>query len=521
VASLVKSSIIVTLLNGISLLVGFVSNLVVAKTFGTSLQMDAFQVSSVFPQFLITIISGSLGYTFIPVLADRKKESEADAWGLVSTLINLLTLVGALIVMLSVLFADPLMRLLAPGFGPDQLADAAVLLRWQMPIVALSILNELMSSVYYSKGNFTRPMVFKAISPCLTILYVILFSSQLNVLSLVIAQLTTTVLQTGILAYGFLKEKDFHYVPRIDLKDPSTIKVLRLMLPLLAGMSVYKIIPLLERWMASDLPAGSISTLGYAWKLVSILLPLASAGITVSIFPEMARLKAEGDLLGLKQVMSKGIRTLIFLNMPIVFLLGIHGTDVVGLMMERGAFTHSDTIATATIMGIYLLGLPAGAVGSIIGQGYYVFKDTRTPVAVGLLEVALYAVVAWFLLPRLGIFAIPATYAIYINASIMVNTLFVRAKFGNTGGAGILRSMGVYSALSGAMSLMVYLANAGINNLYMRNFFVAVGFAGYLGINRFVLKSEEAVIMWDRMFIPLWRRIGGLFHLGSGNSQLG
>jgi putative peptidoglycan lipid II flippase len=508
---LAKSAVLITAINGISLMLGFGSNVVVAKAFGTSSQMDAFQAASALPAFLATIVSGSLGYTFIPVFADRKKEDEADAWRLVSTLINLLALAGILIVILGIVFSRPLMGLLAPGFSPSQTAAASALLRWQMPIVGFSILNELMSSVYYSKSRFLRPTGFKAIAPAVTILYVLALASRVDVLSLAIAQFTCAVLQTGILAAGFLKDKDFKYTAELDLKNPDLGRVLKLMLPLLGGMCIYRIIPLAERWLASGLPSGAISTLAYAWKLVSVLSPLASAGLIVSIFPEMARLKAEGDLEGLKRVISKGIRTLIFLNTPIVFLLGVFGRDTVGLIMERGAFTHADTVATAAAMGIYLVGLPAGAVGSIVGQGYYVFKDTRTPVIIGLVETVLYLAIAYGLLPRFGILAIPIAYASYMNLSIIANALLVRAKLGGAGGSGIVRTAVWSALLSALVSLLVYGISLCTPNLFVRNAIIGSGFAAYLCLGRFVFKREEAMLIWDKLVTPTWRRVCVLF----------
>lgn len=113
---------------------------------------------------------------------------------------------------------------------------------------------------------------------------------------------------------------------------------------------------LVERFLASSLPAGAISHLNYAQKVAQIPMTLSLMVCTVT-FPVVARALADGDS---ARARARVQRDLVLASC--VVLLGMCAVvacapQMIELLFQRGAFTSSDTAATADVMRVYALGL--------------------------------------------------------------------------------------------------------------------------------------------------------------------
>ena len=104
--------------------------IVIAQTFGTSAEYDAFVAAFRLPDILFMIIAGgALGTAFIPILTERLTHHPAedpDGWLLASSVLNTLLLVVAGLSGILAIFALPLVQwLVAPGFPPETQKSAS------------------------------------------------------------------------------------------------------------------------------------------------------------------------------------------------------------------------------------------------------------------------------------------------------------------------------------------------------------------------------------------------------------
>jgi putative peptidoglycan lipid II flippase len=504
-SGLVKSTIIITILNGLGLCLGFVSNLLIAAKFGAGSDMDIYLAATTLPLFVTTIVSGSLAITFIPVFAEYR-QNRTEVWNIVSTFINLTVVVTVFFSFIGILYSDTLTKLLTPGFPEAKVHASAELLSWLMPTITLTVVNELLSSIYYSNNKFVVPLINKIVNPIVTVIYVLIFSSSLSTKSLVFASLTAMILQTLLLIAGFLRNKEFSYSFLWAYDHPAVKKIFKLMIPLIGGMMVYRAIPLFDRFVASGLPDGSISYLGYSSRIHLLISSIITSGISLSLFPFMSRLMAENNLESLKKNISKSIRFLFFLSIPVTCILGFYGSSVVQLLFERGSFHSQDTHASSLALSIYLLALPAVTVGTIIGQVYYVLQDTRTPAIIGVLEVFIYLGLAFLLLPSLGFLAIPVTYVVYFYVS-MINAVIVRNKLGGTGGGKIVKSFVRHTLIAIVAAGIIFFPIQFTSILILKNILIAGGFVLYFALSKAMLKTEESELLWERIFVTGLKRI--------------
>nr|WP_244328677.1 lipid II flippase MurJ [Streptomyces marokkonensis] len=139
---------------------------------------------------------------------------------------------------------------------------------------------------------------------------------------------------------------------------------------------------LVERFLASSLPAGAISHLNYAQKVAQIPMTLSLMVCTVT-FPVVARALADGDT---ERARARVERDLMLASC--VVLLGMCAViacapQMIGLLFERGAFTAADTAATAEVMRVYALGLLGQTlVGALVRCYFSAGRPTWYPVGV-------------------------------------------------------------------------------------------------------------------------------------------
>ncbi|MFF8555987.1 murein biosynthesis integral membrane protein MurJ [Streptomyces sp. NPDC015501] len=113
---------------------------------------------------------------------------------------------------------------------------------------------------------------------------------------------------------------------------------------------------LVERFLASTLPAGAISHLNYAQKVAQLPMVLSLMICTVT-FPVVARAMAAGEREKARLRVERDLGlagTVVLLGAAVV--LG-YAPQIIEVLFQRGAFDASDTDATAQVMRVYALGL--------------------------------------------------------------------------------------------------------------------------------------------------------------------
>ncbi|MFD9373621.1 lipid II flippase MurJ, partial [Streptomyces sp. NPDC060020] len=113
---------------------------------------------------------------------------------------------------------------------------------------------------------------------------------------------------------------------------------------------------LVERFLAASLPPGAISHLNYAQKVAQMPMVLSLMICTVT-FPVVAQAMAGGELEKARRRVEQDLALAsLAVLMGTALVIG-YAPQIIQVLFERGAFTHQDTLATASVMRVYGLGL--------------------------------------------------------------------------------------------------------------------------------------------------------------------
>ncbi len=381
--SMARATTIVMVLGIISKIMGFVREQLIAWFFGATGPTDAYMVALAIPTVLVGLISNPISTTFVPVFTsylnsgDRKNASRVA-----SSVITLSVGTFFIIGVVSIPFAPALVRIYAPGFSSELFGSAVALTRLFFPAFALPLLAALLKAILNSHKEFTIPGVGPFVQNLTIVALVALLAPKMGLFALAIATIA------GYLAHVLVQ------VPAVrktglELRFSTEVnegmrKVLSLSLPLVLGGLATQMCLMVDKNLASRLPSGSISALGFADRLRSLPMDLFIAAVVTVIYPSLSEMWARRDKSGMGDTLLTGIRYAMFLCIPSAIGLIVLSQPLVRLAFERGAFTSQATLLTASAVSVYSVGIVSMALSRLIGVAFYSTQDTWRPVLLAL-----------------------------------------------------------------------------------------------------------------------------------------
>jgi putative peptidoglycan lipid II flippase len=243
-------------------------------------------------------------------------------------------------------------------------------------------------------------------------------------------------LHFGIQLPGLIHYK-MRWRPQLGLRDPVLWRVIRLMLPRVAGLGVFSLNFLVMNNIASRLGEGSVSALSWGWRLMQIPETLIGTAMGTVIFPTLAALSELGDEKGKREAMSGALRFVLIATIPSAIGLIFVGQPLISLL-ERGAFDASASALVYSTLRFFALGLVVHSALEVVARSFYADKDTLTPLGAALGGAAINLVLS-FLLSGVSNVQIMRLYSI---SAAQFPQLGLATNFGNVGGLALANSLG-------------------------------------------------------------------------------
>jgi putative peptidoglycan lipid II flippase len=397
--------------------------------------MDIYLSSSTLPIFISTILIASINVNFIPLFFSERKKNEHNLNLFYKKICGIIFANFVILLFLFAgisFFSDNVTDILVPGFNVQQKDLYIKMLLLQIPLILISFFNEFITNILYCYNSFVIPTLNRFFTPIITIFWIFLFNNKLVIVDLIYANTLSVAIQLLVLWISLYKYTDFKFY-FYDIFSKVTLKqYFKLSLPIFFLMSFTKITPVFDRFLLSDLYQGSISHIGYAFKLYSQISPIISTGIIITLVPILSNLVSNNDFTNMKLELSISIKKIFYWSAPILFTLFFFSTPIIKLLFERNRFTNLDTIEVATLLSIYIIALPSALVGDVIAKALYSLNETLIPMLVGIVETLVYIFIAFYLKPYFGVYCVPIAYAIYFNIS-WINSFFLKRKLGGSG----------------------------------------------------------------------------------------
>ncbi len=473
--SALRSTLLVSAFTLASRVMGLVREQLFAILLGAGFFADAFVVAFRIPNLLRDLFAeGALSAAFVPTFARVEKEKGREAaFRAANSIVGALLLVVGLLTVLGVVFADPLVHLLAPGFSadPGKTELTVELARLMMPFLPVVSLAAVMMGMLNARGRFGTP----ALAPTLFNLAAIVVGVGLKLAG---AEPRTAVIgwAAGTLAGGLLQlliqipslwKQGYRPIPVLTglWRDESVRRVARLMAPATVGLAATQVNIFVNTQFASSQP-GANSWLNYAFRLLYLPIGIFGVAIATVTATSLAKSAAAGNLEEMKSGLARGMRHVAFLTVPATVGLAVLAEPVIGLLFEHGRFTASDTRATAIALVAYAFGLYAYSGVKVAAPAFYALDRTRIPLIASASAVATNLtlnIIAFRWIGYVGL-AIGTSLGAWVNLAVLTGA-FRRHTSGTPGPKGQGSQLVRVALAAAVMGLVLWSAERAVAGL--------------------------------------------------------
>ncbi len=403
-----------------SRILGLVRDQIVAYFFGIGRHADVFRAVFKGPNILQNLLGEqALSAAFIPIYSKMLAEGrEREAGRFAGAIFGLLMATAALVALIGVLFAEPIVVLLSPGFLRDAAlvaAGEAEIDRFPLAVAAVRILFPMSAVLVLSAWalgvlNSHRRFFISYFAPVLwnaAIITALLAAGQALLpggLSGAAASLPGTRNQLVIAAcWGALVGGALQFAFQLPLvarlmrgfrlslstRVVGVGRALRRFGPLLAARGAAQLSAYLDQVLSSLLVAGALGALAQAQLLYLLPISLFSMSVAAAELPELSELSGAGASRRAMGRIDSALRTIAFWVVPTAVGYLAVGQLVVGALFRRGAFGLAANWLVWSILAVYALGLLASSWSRLLGNVFFAAGETRKPATIAITRLAL------------------------------------------------------------------------------------------------------------------------------------
>jgi putative peptidoglycan lipid II flippase len=388
-----RAAAIVTAAGVLVKLVATAKEFVLAGTFGRSDAMDAFLIAFLLPGLLVNLFSESMNQALIPTLVRvREMQGSAKAQELLSsaTVWLMMLLTGGSVAM--GLAARVFFPLVGRHFSEGKLLLTEELFYGLLPVVVLAGIASNCSAVLNTVDRFAWPALAPMAWPLAVMLGAWLLGPHLGVWALVYSNVVGAGVN-ALLVVWMMQTHGYRFRLYWHGVDSDIGGALREVAgqygPMLLSGLVASSGLLVDQGMAATLPSGSVSTLVYANRFVSVMLNLLAGAIATAVTPCFSQLVARREWDACRHTINTYVRLTALLSVPVALAMIFGSHLLVRLTYQHGAFGPKDTAAVAPVQAMYAIQLPFYIVSRVFYRYLVAIRRTSLILYCGIINLVL------------------------------------------------------------------------------------------------------------------------------------
>jgi len=401
-SSIVRHSATMSLFNGLGVLGGLALDMAVAALFGLGQDTDGFFLAFTVPQFVMLILQSSYVSGLVPVLTGLRDSDPERSWIVFSRLLNLNGVLIAAIAVLGWLCAGGITALVGAGLPAAQQVEVAQLARILFLMLPPLALAEVMRAQLNALQQFAVPSASNVVRNAGALATLLLGHHVWGIRALAVGYVVGALVQMVFLAAAVALAGG-RYRLSWNPADPDVQAAMRLLVTRAGGIGLRRSGLIFERFLASFLPAGSVTALSYGRRMSLSLYQVFANSVSTAILPSLSASARAGDQAGQRRDLRLGYRLLSLITWPAAALMAALSVPIVRVLFQRGAFDAADTSLTAALLTIYALNVPALALVQVLLTPLYAGRDAGTPTRHMTWMLGINILLAWALIRTLGV----------------------------------------------------------------------------------------------------------------------
>jgi len=336
------------------------------------------------------LIGGAISAALIPILSGYlARDEEEDGWKAVGTFINVIFLSMVVVCILGVIFAPWVVTMTASGLHGSKRELTIQLTRILFPSVGFMMLAGMTNGVLNSYQRFAAaaygPSLYN-LGTALSILVLSRFGVKYIAFGVLASAIMYFIIQ---ISFAFPNFK--YYKPKILWKDSGFRRLFKLAIPSLAASAIAQINILISlNFISLFKDDGSITAYYNANDLWQLPYGIFAMGLGTALLPilsEKLALKQVGEF---KDILNRGFKTILYLIIPSAIAFLILSQSVISVVYKWSNNIDKERIITAgAILMLFTAAMIAQSMLALLNRAFYAGNDTKTPLYVGVISIAL------------------------------------------------------------------------------------------------------------------------------------
>ena len=397
----------------------------------------AFQIPNLFRRLLG---EGALTAAFIPLFKEKeKKHGEVEMWKAANAVISGLVIAASVIIALVMLGIS---LALATHEFTEKTTLMLELLRVMFPYMLFVCLAAVLMGMLNARGHFFIPAMGATTLNVVMILSVLWLAPKFGAnlpdekkLPVQIFALAYGVLVAGLAQAAFqiptLAREGFRYHWVSPWKNETVRMVVTRMIPGTIGVASFQINVFLVQSLAYHINPQINISFEYAVRLMELPQGMFGISLATYLLTSLSALAIDKNFPEFRAQLRQGIGSLLFANLIATTLLFVLAEPIIRLLFEHGEkFTIASTQRASFALVCLAPGLVAFSTVNVLARAFYALGDTKTPMKISLVCIALNFVMAALLVVPLkqGGLGIANTATSIINVGLLLFAL--RKKMG-------------------------------------------------------------------------------------------
>lgn len=381
---------------------GALKEVAVAYRYGVSEVVDAYQFTMTLANWLPVTIVGALSVVLIPVLVRSRDDEQALRRRFLAELYGWVLVLGVILAAMTYVAWPWVLEWAGVGLDAETRRMSVQLTLAFAPAALLTLLTGLSAARLRARERYINTLM-DSVPAVVILVWVMLAATAPGVGPLLWGTLVGYTIQSVWLLHLASRADGRVGRPRLGFDAhywPDLVKAAGVML---IGQVAMSFVGPIDQYTAANLGANANATLGYASRLLSLLLGLGAASVGRAALPVLADVQRRGEALRARSIALKW-SVLMGLGGAVVTAIGWWLAPwMVSLLFERGAFSAQDTLRVAEVLRWGLLQLPFYFGVLVLVQLLASQNRYRLMAAIAVANFLLKAVLNHVLAPAMGV----------------------------------------------------------------------------------------------------------------------
>lgn len=426
--TVLSAASLIMLMIGASMILGLVRQRVLASYFtpdSLSLFFAAFRLPDAIFQVLVF---GTFSSAFIPVFTKTLKEGEAKAWLLAGKVVSIGLAIFLFVVAIVGFGAVKIYTFVAPGYGPDGIAQIAFLARILFAAQGFFVISYVLTGVLESLRRFLVPALAPIFYNLGIILGTILLSPRFGLMGPTIG-VVMGAFAHFIIQYPLSRKLGFRFTVNLE-PDEGVKKIGKLALPRVADLAFDQIGKSAELFLASIISQASYTYYTFANSLQLLPVTLFGTSLAKAVLPMLSR--EEGNWVAYRRILLSAVYQAMFFTLPLSAALIALRIPAVRLIYGTKIFDWEATTQTSLVLSVFAVSIVSQTLMSVLSRAFFAIHDTKTPVIVSFIGLSI-LVIGDFVLVKgfhFEVWALAASFALSTIVEAIILLILINKRVG-------------------------------------------------------------------------------------------